>query len=437
MSMVIKDDYLDRLISSWRKEASPVRSVSYLDQLRANALHCVESLRLPTTRDEEWRFTDISSLRTTPFPRASVATLSMLDNQTGTLLDEVACRLVFIDGQYVPGLSSLALADSASITVRSLSDLTGTYASIAGQYLGQLADFRENVFTALNTALMHEGVCVIVPADVSVKIPVHILHISSLKEVAAYPRCLVIAESGAGVTVVEEYVALHDGVSLTNSVTEMYVKDSACVNHIRIQRESPQAFHIANSSASVAKSARYDSISIALGARISRLDQKITLAGEGAGCEVDGLALIADRQLADTHTFIDHANPHCRSRQLHKCIMDDSAHGVFSGKIMVRPHAQLTDARQLNRNLLLSGKARMDTKPQLEIFADDVKCAHGATVGQLDKESLFYLRSRGLAETASRNLLTYAFGGEVISRITVPSLKRRLEQYILARTRVS
>lgn len=431
MSTAIRDDYLEKLIESWKKEASPVHSVSYLDQLREDALDRIESLRLPTIRDEEWRFTDISSLRSMPFPRASAAPL---DKQAGTFLDETACRLVFVDGQYMSDLSSLA--DDGSITVCSLSELIGTRASIAERYFGQLADFQENVFVALNTALMHDGVCIVIPAGVSVKVPVHILYVTSRKDVAVYPRCLLIAEPGANVTVVEEYVTLYEGASLTNAVTEMYIRDSACVNHIRVQRESSQAFHIANGSVLVAQSAHYDSVSLALGARISRFDQKIILAGGNAECEVDGLALIAGRQLADTHTFIDHANPHCRSRQLHKCIVDESAHGVFSGKIMVRPHAQQTDARQLNRNLLLSDKARMDTKPQLEIFADDVKCAHGATVGQLDNESLFYLRSRGLTEVAARNLLTYAFGGEVINRVIVPSLKQRLEEYILARTRI-
>lgn len=434
MSTAVRDDYLEKLIESWKKEASPVHSVSYLDQLREDALDRIESLRLPTIRDEEWRFTDISSLRSMSFPRASAAPLPELDKQVDTFLDETACRLVFVDGQYMSGLSSLA--DDGSITVCSLSELIGTRASIAERYFGKLADFQENVFVALNTALMHDGVCIVIPAGVSVKVPVHILYVTSRKDVAVYPRCLLIAEPGANVTVVEEYVTLYEGASLTNAVTEMYIRDSACVNHIRVQRESSQAFHIANGSVLVAQSAHYDSVSLALGARISRFDQKIILAGGNAECEVDGLALIAGRQLADTHTFIDHANPHCRSRQLHKCIVDESAHGVFSGKIMVRPHAQQTDARQLNRNLLLSDKARMDTKPQLEIFADDVKCAHGATVGQLDNESLFYLRSRGLTEVAARNLLTYAFGGEVINRVIVPSLKQRLEEYILARTRI-
>lgn len=435
MNTIAKDDYLEKLIESWKKEIPPVHSLSYLDQLRANALDRVESLRLPTTRDEEWRFTDISSLRSTPFPRASVIALPDLGDQADIFLDETACRLVFVDGQYMPELSSLIHDDS--ITVCSLSELTtGARAHIAEQYLGQLAGFQENVFVALNTALMHDGVCIVVPADAAVKVPVHILYISSSKDVAVYPRCLLIAETRARVTLVEEYVALHEGASLTNAVMEVYVMDSASVNHVRVQHESPQAFHIASSFARVAKAAHYDSINLALGARISRFDEKITLAGENAECEVDGLALIAGRQLADTHTFIDHALPHGKSRQLHKCIVDENAHGVFSGKIMVRPHAQLTDARQLNRSLLLSDRARMDTKPQLEIFADDVKCAHGATVGQLDKESLFYLQSRGLAKVAARNLLTYAFGGEIIDRVVVPSLKRRLEEYILARTQI-
>ncbi|SFU40826.1 Iron-regulated ABC transporter permease protein SufD [Nitrosomonas eutropha] len=435
MSTVIWDDYLEKLIDSWKKEDSPSFTTSYLNRLRANALSRIESLRLPTIRDEEWRFTDISSLRNTLFSRASIVSLPSLDSQKSTFLDEPACRLVFVDGQYIPRLSSLT--DDDSVTVCGLSELTGVCASKTEQFLGQLADFQDDVFVALNTALMHDGICIVIPANVSTMVPVHILYMTSGKEVAAYPRCLLVAEPGAEVTIVEEYVALQEGASLTNAVTEIYVGESARVNHIRVQREDLQAFHIANNATFVAKAAHYDSVSLALGARISRFDQKITLAGEGAECQIDGLALIAGRQLADTHTFIDHASPHGRSRQLHKCIVDERAHGVFSGEIMVRPHSQQTDARQLNHNLLLSEKARMDTKPQLEIFADDVKCAHGATVGQLDKESLFYLQSRGFAEEVARNLLTYAFGGEIINRVIVASLRQRLEEYILASTRIS
>jgi len=436
MNAVIWDDYLERLIDSWKKTGSPSYTVSYVDQLRKNALDCVESLRLPTIRDEEWRFTDISSLRNTLFPRAPVVPLPSLDSKKNTFLDESVHRLVFVDGQYFPELSSQI--DDGAITVYSLSEpVAALNASLAIRHLGQLADFQDNVFVALNTALMHDGVCIVISADSSVTLPIHILYVTAGMEVATYPRCLFIAESGAKATVIEEYVALHEDVSLTNAVTEIYIGESAGVDHIRVQRENSRAFHIANNSVSIAKAAHYASVSLALGAHISRFDQKIVLSGEGAECQLDGLALITDHQLADTHTFIDHAKPHGKSRQLHKCIVDESARGVFSGRIMVRPNSQQTDARQLNHNLLLSEKARMDTKPQLEIFADDVKCAHGATVGQLDMESLFYLQSRGFTEDVARNLLTYAFGGEIINRIAVTSLRQRLEEHILASTQIS
>jgi Fe-S cluster assembly protein SufD len=203
---------------------------------------------------------------------------------------------------------------------------------------------------------------------------------------------------------------------------------------VRVQRENGAAIHIANCAVSLARASRYQSVSVALGARISRYNLNVLQTAEGAECAIDGLALITDRQLADSHTCIDHARPHGVSRQLHKCIVDGAAHAVFNGKIMVRPGAQRTDSSQSSRNLLLTAKARVDTKPQLEIFADDVKCAHGATVGQLDAEEVFYLRSRGLSDAAARNLLTYAFGAEIIDRIPVATLKRRLERIVLAQT---
>ncbi len=235
-------------------------------------------------------------------------------------------------------------------------------------------------------------------------------------------------------TVVEDYVALQEEAYFTNAVTEIALADNARVNHIRVQRDSGPAFHIANCAVSLAHASRYQSVSVALGARISRYNLNVLQAAEGAECAIDGLALIAERQLADTHTCIDHAKPHGTSRQLHKCIVGGAAHAVFNGKIVVRPGAQLTDSSQSSRNLLLTGKARVDTKPQLEIFADDVKCAHGATVGQLDNEEVFYLKSRGLSDVAARNLLTYAFGAEIIDRIPIASLKHRLEQTVLEQT---
>jgi Fe-S cluster assembly protein SufD len=244
----------------------------------------------------------------------------------------------------------------------------------------------------------------------------------------------VVAESGSALTLVEDYVALQDEAYFTNAVSEIVLAGDAQLHHVKVQREGAEAFHIANCAVSLAQSSRYHSVSIALGARISRHNLGVRLVAEGAECSIDGLALIGAKQLADTHTLIDHAQPQCSSRQLHKCIVDGTAHAVFNGNIMVRAGAQRTDSSQSSRNLLLSAKARVDTKPQLEIFADDVKCAHGATVGQLDLDEVFYLKSRGLSDTAARNLLTYAFGAEIIERIPVASLRDRLEQAVMAQT---
>jgi len=304
-------------------------------------------------------------------------------------------------------------------------------------HLGRLAGFERNAFTALNTAFLHDGALILVPRDLSLTAPVHLLFIATRKHAASYPRCLVVAEAGSAVTVVEDFVALENDAYFTNAVTEMALAGNAQVHHVRVQRDSAEAFHFANCAVSLAQASRYHSVSVALGARISRHNLGVLLAAEGAECSIDGLALIGGAQLADSHTLIDHAMPQGTSRQLHKCIVDGAARAVFNGNIMVRPGAQRTDSSQSSRNLLLSAKARVDTKPQLEIFADDVKCAHGATVGQLDVDEVFYLKSRGLSDTAARNLLTYAFGAEVIERIPVASLRNRLEQTVMAQTQAA
>src|SRR5690606_20105467 len=236
--------------------------------------------------------------------------------------------------------------------------------------------YHNNAFVALNTAFMQEGVGIVISENIVVDAPIHVLFVATQQEVTACPRCLLVVGAGSRITLVEEYLAFTDCAYTTNAVIEQQLADSADVNHIRLQLAMREAFHIANTSVQIAHAASYQSISIALGAQISRFDQHISLADQHAQCSIDGLTLISDQQLADTHTWIDHIKPQATSRQLHKCIADGSAHAVFSGKIIVRPDAQQTDARQMNRNLLLSDKASIDTKPQLEIFADDVKCSH-------------------------------------------------------------
>jgi Fe-S cluster assembly protein SufD len=229
-------------------------------------------------------------------------------------------------------------------------------------------------------------------------------------------------------------VSLAGIVYFSNSATEVVVGRDARVQHVRLQQEAAGAFHIASCAVALDRDARYASQAVTLGARVSRQDIRVLQRGEGVEARLDGLTLIDGRQLADTHTVMDHAVPNGKCRQLNKCIVGGAAHAVFNGKVIVRRGAQLTDSAQHSRNLLLSSKAHVDTKPQLEIFADDVKCAHGATVGRLDPEQEFYLRSRGLPGAAARNLLTYAFGAEVIDRIPVPSLVAGLEQAVMART---
>ena len=345
-------------------------------------------------------------------------------------IKEAGARLVFVDGVYAPKLSNIA---AKGIVVGNLASELAKNSALLQQHLGQHAVSKGNVFAALNTAFLHDAALIMLPRNAAVNAPVHLLFIASQKEVVSYPRTLVLADNGCAATVIEDYVSLQDEAYFTNAVTEFVLADNARVHHIRVQREGAKAFHIANCSAILSRSSNYQSVSVAMGARISRYNLNVKLA-EGAECSADGLALIAGRQLADTHTCIDHAQPHGISRQLHKCIVGDAAHAVFNGKIMVRRGSSKTDSEQSNHTLLLTEKAHVDTKPQLEIFNDDVKCTHGATIGQLDKEEVFYLQSRGLSESSARNMLTYAFGAEVIERIPVNSLKHNLEQTVLEHT---
>lgn len=425
---------LDRLLASLAPAPGSLAPTTpgWLKALRAQALERVGALTLPTTHDEAWRFTNISALTRQSFHALRTPTALQADDIQHLHLEEAGTRLVFVDGVHAPQLSRISA--EANVVVSTLLSAPATQTAAMAAHLGQHAHFHAALFPALNTAVLQDAAVVIVPRETSMATPVHLLFLSTQPELASHPRVLLVAESGSAVTVIEDYAALHDGAYFTNALTEVALAANAQVEHIRVQRESGQAFHMANCAVSLGAASRYHSVSIALGAQISRLDLQVLQTADAAECSLDGLALIGAEQLADTHTFIDHAKPHGVSRQLHKCIVGGAAHAVFNGKVMVRPGAQKTDSAQSSRNLLLSAKALVDTQPQLEIFADDVKCTHGATVGQLDSEEVFYLQSRGLNETVARNLLTYAFGAEVIDRIPVASLRRQLEQTVLEQT---
>ncbi|GAB3471661.1 Fe-S cluster assembly protein SufD [Polaromonas eurypsychrophila] len=421
--------------------AGQPQQAAWLKALRAEAVERLGVLRLPTTRDEEWRFTDISLIGKTSFTPALSASYLKVADVAHFFIEEASTRLVFVDGIFAPELSSAngVHGTRSGAVVSNLTAAMAVHAAAIKPHLGQHAPFTKDAFAAQNTAFLHDAAVVIVPRDEAVAAPVHLLFIATQKDVVSTPRCLVLAEAGSAVTVIEDYVVLHqprwqEETHFTNTVAEIVLKDNAHVTHVRVQREGSKALHIANCAVSLGRASNYQSVSVALGARLSRYNLNVLQTAEGATCALDGLALISGRQLADTHSCIDHAQPHGSSRQLHKCIVGGSAHAVFDGKVMVREGAQRTDAQQNNRNLLLSAKAHIDTKPQLEIFASDVKCTHGATVGQLDSEEVFYLQSRGLTEAAARNLLTYAFGAEIIDRIPIASLKRQLEQTVLEQT---
>ena len=408
-----------------------VSPLTWINALRAQATGRLDVLTVPTLRDEEWRFADLSPLTRLSFQPVRSATDLHTADIDQFYLEESTTLLVFVDGIYAPQLSSKLIDGGVMVANLSAADIA--QAATIERHLGRHAAFGDNVFAALNTAFLQDAAVIVVPRNMALATPVHLLFIATQAELASYPRCLLVAESGSSVTLIEDYVALQDGAYFVNPVTEIALADQAQVKHIRVQRDSATAFHIANCAVSLGRSSNYRSVSVALGGQISRYNLNVLMA-EGAECVVDGLALIADSQLADTHTSIDHAQPHGTSRQLHKCIVGGSAHAVFNGKVMVRPGSQRTDSIQSSRNLLLTGKAHVDTKPQLEIFADDVKCAHGATIGQLDNDEVFYLKSRGLSDSVARSLLTYAFGAEIIDRIPVASLKHRLELRMLEQT---
>jgi len=399
-----------------------------LQGVRDRALAIAQELAIPTTRDEEWRFTDLSSLVHIGFALPDRASISFAQIESFILPEAVNSRLVFVDGTYAPDLSATddlpegVLVTNLSVAVQFLPSLHNYLAKQQGA---------EEVFTALNTASLIDGAIVHVPKNQHVETPIQILFVSTAGVATiAHPRCLVIAESGSSLTLVEEFVSISDGGYFTNAVTEIAIAENAQVNHTRVQRESETAFHIGKTAVSQARDSRYSCSAISLGAKIARHNLEVYQTGEQTQTTLNGLTMINGEQVGDTHSKIAFTKPYGTSDQVQKCIVGDRAHAIFNGKVSVPQAAQLTNAAQLSRNLLLSPRARIDTKPQLEITADNVKCAHGATVSQLEDDEVFYLQSRGLNPEEARKLLTYAFAIEIINHIPVASLKASLTTII-------
>jgi Fe-S cluster assembly protein SufD len=400
----------------------------WLQNLRRSGNAHFAELGFPTSEDEEWRFTNVKPIaELQPQTATGKTTLQMGDVARLAYADLQQCLVVFVDGKFRPDLSSMA-ADPA-VNIQSLAEPIQSDAPILGQHLGRYARYDDNAFAALNTSLIEDGAVITIAAKQATIAPIFLLFISSGKTPGAVtnPRILVIANERSEARVIEKYVSLGDAPHFTNVVTELVLEESARLEHCKIQDENLSAFHIATIQAHQKRNSHLLTHSISLGAAIARNNVIPVLDAEGCECTMNGLYLGRDTQLVDHHTSIHHAKPNCNSHEFYHGILDGKSQGVFNGKIFVRPDAQKTDAKQTNRNLLLSEDATVHTKPQLEIFADDVKCTHGATVGQLEDEHIFYLRARGIGLEKARRMLVHAFASDIVNRISMEPIRRDLD----------
>jgi len=401
---------------------------------RASAFGRFRDRGFPTTRDEEWKFTNVAPLAAIPFrpTSASDGTVSVTLAQVEPFLfDAIEHQSVVVNGRLSQALSGRATLPEG-VVVRGLSqDLRRADSTVLSDRLAAI-DLATTPFVDLNTAFVDDGLVIEVAAGVVVDAPIHVLFVtvSDGDAVMATPRLIVRVGERAQVSIVESYTGLGAAATFTNAVTQIAVGPGAIVEHVKVQREPASAFHMASSFIRIERSGTFTSQAITLGGRIARNDIVSTLAGEGAECTLNGLYAGDGDSLIDTHTTIDHAQAHCPSHEVYKGILSGRSRAVFNGKIIVRPDAQKTDAKQTNKALLLSDDAQVNTKPQLEIFADDVKCTHGAAIGQLDDEAIFYLRARGISEPDARNLLIHAFAGDVVDGVKVDAVRERIMQLL-------
>jgi len=402
----------------------------WLAGLRRKAYSRFEELGFPTPRMEAWKYTGVASIARTAFRAAGLAS-----EPAGVAVPALAGagpRLVFVNGAFRRDLSSLP--SDGSLTVSPLRQALADRPQMLESHLARQADWENHAFTAWNTAFFGDGAFLEIPRGAVLPEPIELLFLAraGAEPIAAHPRNLIVAGPQSQAVIVERYAGQGDPY-LTNAVTEIVVGEGAVLDHTKLQRESSAGYHVQTIEARLERRASFTSHNVALGAALARTDINVLFDGEGGECTLNGLFIGEDSQHLDTHTFIDHARPHCASRELYKGVLDEKSRGVFHGTIVVRPGAQKTDAMQTNKNLLLSSEALVDSTPALEIFADDVKCKHGSTIGQLDALALFYLRSRGIAEREARAILTYAFAADVAGRLRLPAVRAEIEELLAAR----
>jgi Fe-S cluster assembly protein SufD len=417
----------------------------WLQSLRAQGMARFESLGFPTTKNEDWHFTSVAPIAEQSFHAAKTSEAGVSsEGSTAGMVARADLRrftfsqpawhtLVFVNGEFSEDLSSYAgLSDK--VRVSSLAKAIRSGSGRPERHLGKIAAFESHAFTALNTAFIRDGAFVELQADAVVEQPIHLLFVSEGEgEAVSHPRNLIVAAQNSRASIIESYICIRDSRYFTNAVTEISLGEGARVDHYKIQRESEKSFHVGTTQIRQARDSQLHSFSFAVGGSLARTNIYTSLDGDAATCTLNGLYLTDGKQHIDNQTSIEHIAPNCPSHELYKGVLDGHSHGVFNGKVYVHPEAQKTDGKQSNNNLLLSPTARVDTKPQLEIFADDVKCTHGATVGRLDEMAMFYLNSRGIGRESARTLLTYAFAADVLETIELEAMKTELEKMVLAR----
>jgi Fe-S cluster assembly protein SufD len=404
----------------------------WLEKLRRDGISRFDEVGFPNTKQEEWRFTNVAPIARTKFALADRST-TLAGKPPFGFGEEAAAELVFINGYFMPELSKVS-GLPAGVRVSSLSEALRTDDALIERHLSQHADIHHNPFVALNTGFVREGAFVHFARSAVLDRPVHLLFLSapSAEPTVSHPRVLIIAEDNAEATIVETYAGVGKGVYFTNAVTEVIAGNNARVDHLKVNQESREAFHVSTTQAQVGRTGAFISHSACLGGKLTRNDLNVVLAGDAAETTMNGLVWIDGDQHVDNHTLIDNARPGCPSHELYKHVLADKATAVFKGKILVQQVAQKTDAKQTSKALLLSDDAMMNSQPALEIYADDVKCTHGSTIGPVDEDMVFYLRSRGVSIEAARHLLTYAFAADITRRIRIESVRRRLEDWMAA-----
>ena len=425
----IKNWYLS-LFKDFENQLNGEKS-SPFHKVRKEAIAIFADLDFPNLHQEDWRFTDISPILKYNFTYPDKEfKLSAVSNQLSAFSFNgmESHNVVFVNGFYSQDLSTILPLPKGTV-LGSLADALNQNSNSTGN--SQLAirnPQSDNIFTVLNMAFAVDGAFIYIPENTIVEKPIHLIFISHGEgKTISQPRNVIVAGKNSQAKIIEHYVSTGEDIYFTNAVTEVFLDENSNIETIKIQSESTNAYHVATTEISLESNANYESQAVSLGASIYRHDLNVVLRGEGGNASLEGLYLTSSSQLSDTHSLIDHAAPHCTSHENYKGILDDNSRGVFNGKIMVRKGAQQTNSYQENRNIILSNDAKVDTKPQLEIFADDVKCSHGATVGQLNKESIFYLRSRGIGEEEAKLILIYAFANDVLKNIKIEEIRDSLE----------